>query len=98
MATWYEPTDPTPREQCPCCDYWSLAERGRYLICPICFWEDDGQDIDDLDGKSGPNHGVTLRQARTNFGKFGACEAEMVKHVLPIEARTRFRYEPRTVV
>ncbi len=40
---WYEPADPTPRHQCPCCDYISLPERGNYLICRICFWEDDGR-------------------------------------------------------
>ncbi|MGF1495158.1 MAG: CPCC family cysteine-rich protein [Microcoleaceae cyanobacterium] len=38
----------------------SLLERGNYLICEICFWEDDGQDIDELDMKSAANHGITL--------------------------------------
>jgi hypothetical protein len=97
MATWYEPQDPTPRAQCPCCDYFSLPERGMYLICPICFWEDDGQDLDQLDILSGPNHGITLGEARTNFTQFGACESRMLAHVLPTEARAQFRYEPRLV-
>lgn len=95
MATWYAPETPTPREQCPCCDYFSLPERGMYLICPICFWEDDGQDIDQLDGESGPNHGITLRQGRANFRNVGACTPNMLPHVLPVEARIRFHYEAR---
>jgi len=50
---WYEPADPTPRHLCPCCDYVRLAERSNYLICPVCFWEDDGQDLESLDQASG---------------------------------------------
>ncbi|SUI45190.1 CPCC family cysteine-rich protein [Shewanella baltica] len=94
---WYEPEDPTPREQCPCCDYISLAERGNYLICPICFWEDDGQDIDDVDEPSGPNHSITLRQGRDNFHSFGACEEEMVKHVIPEQERSKYVHQPRSL-
>ena len=92
---WYEPEDPTPREQCPCCDYISLPERGNYLICPICFWEDDGQDIDELDESSGPNHGITLREGRSNFKKLGACEESMIKHVLKPNDRRQFECRPR---
>ncbi|WP_081310454.1 CPCC family cysteine-rich protein [Pseudoalteromonas luteoviolacea] len=32
--------------QCPCCDYYSLTERGKCLVCPVCFWEDDEVDPD----------------------------------------------------
>src|SRR6266498_5684205 len=54
---WYEPKDKTPRHQCPCCDYVSLPERGQYLICHVCFWEDDGLDVDQLDTHwSEPHH------------------------------------------
>ncbi|WNZ57620.1 CPCC family cysteine-rich protein [Microbulbifer sp. MKSA007] len=94
---WYEPEDPTPREQCPYCDYISLPERGNYLICPVCFWEDDGQDIDELDVGSGPNHGITLREGRKNFKDHGACEIEMVKHVVSVEQREQFKYVPRNL-
>jgi hypothetical protein len=94
---WYEPADPTPRHQCPCCDFVTLPERGSYLICPICFWEDDGQDLDALDEPSMPNHGITLREGRANFLKFGACEQEMVQHVISKSKRSRFEYRPRDV-
>lgn len=69
----YELNNMTLFEQYPCCDYISLPERGNYLIWPICFWEDDGQEIDELDKQSGLNHGITLRQGRLNFKEFGAC-------------------------
>ncbi len=94
---WYKPEDPTPREQCPCCDFISLPERCNYLICPICFWEDDGQDIDELDEPSGPNHGITLREGRENFKRFGACEEAMIKHVLKPEDRNQFEHWPRNI-
>jgi hypothetical protein len=87
---WYEPADPTPRHQCPCCDYVSLPERGNYLICKICYWEDDGQDLDRLDDESGPNYGITLRQGRQNFAQFGASDPKMLKHVLPRVERERY--------
>ena len=93
--SWYEPDDPTPREQCPCCDYISLPERFNYLICPICFWEDDGIDVDHLDSASGPNH-MTLREGRSNFLAFGACDKRMLKNVLPVPERTAFEHRPRT--
>ena len=60
-GAWYEPDDPAPREICPCCDYLSLPERGNDLICPICFWEDDGGDVDALDRRSGPKVVITSK-------------------------------------
>ena len=94
---WHEPADPTPQHQCPCCDYITLPERGNYLICPVCFWEDDGQDVEALDQSSGPNHGISLRQGRANFKRFGACEEAMVKNVLPVEERKRFENRAREI-
>src|SRR5438552_1522380 len=94
---WYEPADPTPRHLCPCCDYISLPERGNYLICRVCFWEDDGQDIDQLDVRSGPNNGITLRTGRAHFAEFGACERSMLQHVADSEERASFARKPRSV-
>src|SRR5579863_7782582 len=55
------------RYRCPCCHYKTLEERGGYDICPVCFWEDDGQDDEDADTKRvfSPNH-MSLTQAREN--------------------------------
>ncbi len=92
---WYEPEDSTPRDQCPCCDYISLPERSSNLICPVCYWEDDGQDLEELDEESGPNHGITLREGRRNFKRIGACEPAMLKHVLAESERRQFRHQSR---
>ena len=94
---WYKLEDPIYREQCPCCNYISLPERGDYLICLICFWENDGQDIDELDVSSGPNHDRTLREGRINFKTFGACEKDMVKNVVSIDNRKEFEQQPREI-
>jgi Cysteine-rich CPCC len=83
--------------QCPCCDYFTLEERGQYYICPICFWEDSGQDIDQLDEHSGPNH-QTLRQGRAHFAEFGACDREMLAHTLPALDRVRYEHSARETV
>tara|TARA_R100000750_G_C2337847_1_gene92854 strand:- start:1042 stop:1461 length:420 start_codon:yes stop_codon:yes gene_type:complete len=95
VAQWHQPEDSTPQEQCPCCDYITLTERGLYEICPVCFWEDDGQDINKLDQPSYPNSGITLREGRNNFKEFGACEKHMVEHVLNSQERSKFSHRPR---
>lgn len=61
------------REPCPCCGHRTLRERGGFEVCPVCFWEDDGQDdVDAHVDRGGPNGGSTLWQARTRFLKYGA--------------------------
>ena len=72
--------EPEILEPCPCCGYRTLAERGGYDICPVCFWEDDG--TSDLDCRSDPNR-MTLREARANFRRFGAVSEADSRHVLP---------------
>jgi hypothetical protein len=84
-----------PEFQCPCCDYFSLKQRGQYDICKVCFWEDDGLDLDKLDEISGPNH-MPLREARRNFVTFGACDQKMLKNVIPKDRRGLYAYVERT--
>lgn len=70
--------------RCPCCHYKTLNERGGYDICPVCFWEDDGQDDQDADAvRGGPNRTFSLTQARENFKAFGACDPRSTRHVRP---------------
>lgn len=85
--------NPPPRFACPCCDYITLAERGRHLICPICFWEDEDvlYDTNHLE-PSAANHGLAMTDARRNFRRFGACDASMLKNVLPEANRSAFRH------
>ena len=80
--------------QCPCCDYYSLSERGVYLICPVCYWEDDGQNMDQLDEVSVPNH-ITLRKARENFKAIGASDQSALSLVASQGDRAGLRREQR---
>ncbi len=57
---------------CPCCFLPTLSSRNEFDICPVCFWEDDGQDSDDADMvRGGPNKDYSLTEARLNFEKYG---------------------------
>jgi hypothetical protein len=75
--------------RCPCCRSKTLRGRGQFEICPVCFWEDDGQDEHDADHvRGGPNGALSLRQAQINFANCGACEqrfADKVRGPLPDE-------------
>ena len=67
---------------CPCCGYLTLNERGAYEICPVCFWEDDGQGDHDAGlVRGGPNGALSLAEARANFAEFGACDRAHVADV-----------------
>lgn len=53
---------------CPCCRFPTLRGSGTYEICPICWWEDDGQNDQDADiVRGGPNSHYSLADARRNF-------------------------------
>ena len=69
---------------CPCCGYKTLEEEppGTWLICPVCFWEDDPVQFDDPDYAGGANK-TSLRQAQKNFVDFGACDRSAQAHVRP---------------
>ncbi|QSR20015.1 hypothetical protein CA833_22995 [Novosphingobium sp. KA1] len=70
--------------RCPCCRFATLSERGSYEICPVCFWEDDGQDDHNAElVRGGPNGSLSLLQARVNFAECGACEDRYRKNVRP---------------
>lgn len=66
-----------------------------YDVCPVCYWEDGGGDLDDPDRPSGNNRGLTHRQARDNFRRLGACEPGMVRYVCSDERRRTYRHVPR---
>ena len=73
-----------PRYRCPCCRKLTLTELANYEICPVCFWEDDGQDdprADEVWG--GPNEIMSLTEARANYIAFGASSQRRVAFVRP---------------
>jgi len=80
---------PDPDEQllpfgmiaCPCCGHATLSQRAFYQICPVCFWEDDGQDNQDADEERGGPNRVSLRRGRMNYLQFGASVEADRQHV-----------------
>ena len=51
--------------RCPCCFNLTLDVRAGFEICPMCGWEDDGQDDHDADVvRGGPNGRLSLTEAR----------------------------------
>lgn len=77
-----KPAKPGHFYACPCCGYKTLESRGGDEICPICYWDDDGQDSHDADEiRGGPNKQLSLSQARSNFKAFGASAKEHLSSV-----------------
>jgi hypothetical protein len=69
---------------CPRCACVTLPARGDYELCPVCFWEDDGQDDHDADiVRGGPNGELSLTEARANYRRFKASDERYVSHVRP---------------
>ena len=69
-----------PKFPCPCCGHKTLASRGEYDICPVCFWEDDPEAYSAPEETLGCN-GVSLARAQRNYQAFGACTEAMLPHV-----------------
>ncbi len=67
---------------CPCCGYLTLSEPppGTFEICPVCNWEDDDVQYNNIDFEGGAND-ESLKQARHNFKKFGSSSLRFLKQV-----------------
>jgi hypothetical protein len=72
------------RFPCPCCGYLTLDHEanGSYDLCPVCFWEDDFQQLEDPTYRGGANV-PSLEEARRNFLVFGAMEERFRGNVRP---------------
>lgn len=72
------------RFACACCGFHTLTQPadGSYELCPVCWWEDDGVQLRDLDYAGGANE-PSLRQARENFRAFGASDRAFLRTVRP---------------
>lgn len=70
--------------ECPCCECFTLSEgqSNSFDICEVCFWEDDGIQLDDPNCEGGANQ-VSLNEARINFKRFRASEAAFIDCVRP---------------
>jgi len=82
-----KPHQPEKAYRCPCCGFKTLHERGGYELCPICYWEDDGQDNHDAaEVRGGPNGELSLEQARHNYLHFKVCNPKFLgKNRAPLD-------------
>ena len=80
-----EPEEPAGLYPCPCCGcrtFPAPREEAMAYICPVCLWENDVFDPGE-DDPSDENRGMTLRQGRENYRKWGAVREDLVPHARP---------------
>jgi hypothetical protein len=72
----------TERSRCLCCGYLTLTSPESNALCPVCWWQDDGQDDSDADVVRGTVNGaLSLTAARNNYQRCGAADESFVSHV-----------------
>ena len=66
---------------CPCCGYITIPNKGdaNGYICPVCMWEID-LFIHNEDESSDLNHGLSLKEAKENYRKYGSSEKKLKKY------------------
>lgn len=70
------------RTRCLCCGYLTIDSPDSLALCPVCWWQDDGQDDSDADVVRGTvNGGLSLTGARANFRRCGAADDRFISHV-----------------
>ncbi|MFC5862931.1 CPCC family cysteine-rich protein [Acidicapsa dinghuensis] len=68
--------------RCPCCGARTLRQPESLELCPVCWWEDDGQDSDnDSEVRLTVNGELSLREARRNYALCGAAHPSFVRYV-----------------
>jgi hypothetical protein len=68
--------------QCNCCGFRTLTVSNGYEICPVCFWEDDPVQNEDLQYSGGANS-LSLEETRHNYIEMGASQREFLNRVRP---------------
>ena len=64
---------------CPVCGCRTLKGRGELDVCPVCYWEDDGEYDEFLSNDW--NSSLSIVQARKNFLKYGAYDKQYAQKV-----------------
>ena len=68
--------------RCPCCGYKTLETPATLGLCPVCWWEDDGQDSDDAsEVRATVNGELSLDEARRNYQECGAAHPRFVRYI-----------------
>ena len=67
---------------CPCCGHRTFPvpkEDAVAYICPVCLWENDVFDPAE-DAPSDENRGMSLREGRENYRRYGAVRPDLVQY------------------
>ena len=66
---------------CPCCGFLTLEEKppGTFLICDVCWWEDDHVQFDNPD-LSGRANIFSLIEARENYAQLGISDPALKRY------------------
>lgn len=71
-----------PLTRCLCCGYKTLGSPDTMALCPVCWWDDDGQDDSDANVvRNSVNGGLSLSHARQNYTQYGASDPSFLTHV-----------------
>ena len=78
------------RFRCPCCGYRTLVSPDSLALCPVCWWEDDGQEELDADEvRRTVNGELSLKEARSFFLSCGAAHPRFLPYVRRPEVTER---------
>ena len=70
------------RFRCPCCGYKTLETAGALGLCPVCWWEDDGQEDDTAaETRLTVNGDLSLTEAREHYAQCGAAHPRFLPYV-----------------
>lgn len=64
---------------CLVCKNITISFRGSFEVCPICFWEDEGEIKNPDVATGGPNGDLSLNKAIENYKKFGVVEKRFLE-------------------
>ena len=68
--------------RCPCCGCRTLEAPGAMALCPVCWWEDDGQeDSDASEVRLTVNGELSLEEARAYYTQCGASHPRFLPYV-----------------
>ena len=70
------------RYRCQCCGLKTLKAPGALALCPVCWWEDDGQeDADASEVRLTVNGDLSLSEARAFYAQCGAAHPRFLPYV-----------------
>lgn len=76
------PSQTAVRYRCPCCGSRTLSAPASMDLCPVCWWEDDGQeDGDASEVRLTVNGDLSLSDAREHYRLCGASHPRFIGYV-----------------